>query len=284
MAGCRKKYKRKPSRRLSEKRELGKIRKRIRLGRPKIIYIIGKYYRRCSKCRAWKPDDTTKSSWCELCRKENHLRQRQKPKLKVKEKKCFTCHKIKSAKEFSKDNVLSDGLSSNCRDCVRVLNKKRYLASKDYYDKKRRVYKNSEKGKSARNRRRRERRKTDVKYKLDRRVSNAISQAVKKNGKSWKSILPFTVDQLKRHLGQTMPEGYAWQDFLDCNLHIDHIIPRNEFQYKSHADPEFQACWALDNLRLLSARKNLQKGSKFIHTENESPQALQMDMVSRLPS
>jgi len=38
---------------------------------------------------------------------------------------------------------------------------------------------------------------------------------------------------------------------------LDHIIPHSTFQYTSMEDKSFKQCWALDNLRPLSAKQNL---------------------------
>jgi len=41
---------------------------------------------------------------------------------------------------------------------------------------------------------------------------------------------------------------------------IDHIIPHFTFKYISIEDENFKKCWALENLRPLSAKQNLLDG------------------------
>lgn len=50
------------------------------------------------------------------------------------------------------------------------------------------------------------------------------------------------------------PSTWTWQ--------IDHIIPQSKLKYTSMDDENFKKCWALDNLRPLSSKENLEKGNK----------------------
>lgn len=52
------------------------------------------------------------------------------------------------------------------------------------------------------------------------------------------------------------PNTWTWQ--------LDHIIPHSEFKYTSTEDEEFKKCWALNNLRPYSAKKNLIDGASKI--------------------
>jgi len=68
--------------------------------------------------------------------------------------------------------------------------------------------------------------------------------------------LNYNIFDLIKRLKKTMPEGYTWQDFLEGKLDIDHIKPAILFNYKSIKDKEFQECWGLNNLRLLTVYEN----------------------------
>ena len=83
--------------------------------------------------------------------------------------------------------------------------------------------------------------------------------AVGKNRQSWITLVPYTLEQLKRRLHRTMPVGYTWDDFVAGRLHIDHEIPKIAFWFSSPADHDFQRCWALRNLRLLPGADNRRK-------------------------
>ncbi len=111
----------------------------------------------------------------------------------------------------------------------------------------------------------RRRRASDVRHVLDGRMSNMIWYAFrrKKAGRSWKTMVPYTVAGLRAHLETTMPDGYDWPNFMAGELHIDHIIPRSAFNYRVPEDHDFKRCWALSNLQLLPARENQSKGARL---------------------
>lgn len=109
--------------------------------------------------------------------------------------------------------------------------------------------------------------KQNLHYIISKRMSAGIRDALKNGGKNnnhWEKLVGYTFKQLKRRLSKTMPIGYTWDDFLNRKLHIDHIIPKNEFKYNNYQDLEFKKCWALYNLRLLPAKENILKGYKLI--------------------
>jgi ribosomal protein L14E/L6E/L27E len=104
-------------------------------------------------------------------------------------------------------------------------------------------------------------RRATAKGALNHRISNLIRLSIKRGNKncSWVSLVGYSLDELRTHLERTMPDGYSWQDFVDGNLHIDHIIPQSAFNYELPSDVDFKRCWALRNLRLLPAIENIRK-------------------------
>ena len=109
------------------------------------------------------------------------------------------------------------------------------------------------------------RRKTDLKFNLNERMSCLIRQSLKnnKNGRHWEILVGYDLSNLIKRLDKTMPKNYNWQDFLEGKLHIDHIIPMSAFNYSWVKHPDFKRCWALDNLRLLPAKENMMKHNKL---------------------
>jgi 5-methylcytosine-specific restriction endonuclease McrA len=103
------------------------------------------------------------------------------------------------------------------------------------------------------------------KGKLNHLMSKYLWDALhsQKNGMKWESIVGYSSDILFNHLKKTVPIGYTWDDFLSGELHLDHIIPRSAFNFKSQYDIDFKRCWALENLRLLPAKENMAKGSRL---------------------
>lgn len=106
-------------------------------------------------------------------------------------------------------------------------------------------------------------------------VSHSINKSLKlnnssKNGKSITKHLSYTIEDLKEHLRSQFEPWMSWNNhgaynkktWKDDNTltwfwQIDHIIPVCNFNYTSMNDPEFQKCWALENLRPLSAKQNI---------------------------
>ena len=107
--------------------------------------------------------------------------------------------------------------------------------------------------------------KTDLKYNLRDKISRVIRKSLKgnKNGWHWESLVGYTLNKLKKHLQKTMPEGYTWQNYLNSDLQIDHIIPVSAFNFTKPEHIDFKRCWALKNLRLLPAKENLLKNNKL---------------------
>jgi len=107
--------------------------------------------------------------------------------------------------------------------------------------------------------------KTDLKYNLNERMRRRIRDSLKENtnGKRWESLVGYTLADLIDRLKNTIPKGYAWQDFLNAKLHIDHIIPIKAFNFTRPEHTDFKRCWALENLRLLPAKENWIKNAKL---------------------
>ena len=129
--------------------------------------------------------------------------------------------------------------------------------------------------KEERNKNRRDRYKTDLKYNLNYKMSSGIGRSLKRNkvGRHWEKLVGYTLNDLIRHLKKNMPKNYTWGDYINGDLHIDHIIPIDAFNYTKPEHIDFKRCWALSNLQLLSAKENLVKNNKL--TKSFQP-ALQM--------
>ena len=95
-----------------------------------------------------------------------------------------------------------------------------------------------------------------------------IRQCILKNksGWSWETYVGYTLKDLVSQLKNALPEGYNWQDYLEGKLELDHIIPISAFNYSEFTDYEFQECWALENLRLITPKENHLKGSKILRS------------------
>lgn len=123
-------------------------------------------------------------------------------------------------------------------------------------------------------------RKNDPIFRLRNNVSRLIhfylfKNGTPKNGKSILDFLEYTIIQLKLHLESLFEPWMTWQNYgvfrvetwkdddnSTWTWHIDHIIPHSKFNYTSMEDQEFKDCWALSNLRPLSAKQNLSDGNR----------------------
>jgi hypothetical protein len=123
-------------------------------------------------------------------------------------------------------------------------------------------------------------------FKLNVRIRNSISKAISTNirnnngNKNYKSILkflPFSIEDLKNHLGALFEPWMNWSnwgryisdkwndnDISSWTWQIDHIVPHSTFQYKSMDCEEFRKCWSLDNLRPYAAKQNILDGASRI--------------------
>ncbi len=130
------------------------------------------------------------------------------------------------------------------------------------------------------------RRANDPQYRLTSIVSSAVGRALKSNGGSkegyscW-DFLPFTFDELREHLksqydwwmtddnqGLYREEEWDEKDSSSWRWQLDHIVPKTTFKCTSGFDEGFQKCWALSNLRPLSAKQNWIDGvSRARHPE-----------------
>jgi len=124
----------------------------------------------------------------------------------------------------------------------------------------------------------RRRRQIDLAFRLRGIVSNSIGCALKRNGssKNGSSIinhLPYSIEELKKHLEQQFESWMTWQnwgkydpktwkedDINTWTWQIDHIIPQSSFDFTN--DEEIKKCWALSNLRPYSAKSNVIEGSR----------------------
>lgn len=99
------------------------------------------------------------------------------------------------------------------------------------------------------------------------RMSSAIRRVLKnqKGRTSWCDLVGYTVDDLRQHIERQFTKGMDWEAFRRGEIHIDHIIPLSRFKYQAPDDPDFQAAWALSNLRPLWGRDNMAKSDKRLH-------------------
>jgi 5-methylcytosine-specific restriction endonuclease McrA len=78
----------------------------------------------------------------------------------------------------------------------------------------------------------------------------------------------FPAEEVMAHLERQFLPGMTWANY-GSYWHIDHIVPVSAFRLANEAGEidwdEARRCWALTNLRPLSARANSKKGGTRLH-------------------
>ena len=149
------------------------------------------------------------------------------------------------------------------KEYYKQISKRYYIDNKKHINQHQKQY--YKENKENRNQYQKQKRRTDLKYNLNNRMSCVIRASLKGNkaGRDWVDLVGYTVKDLEEHLQKKMPPHYTWQDYLDGKLHIDHIIAKKYFNYTKYTHIDFKRCWSLKNLQLLPAEENLIKGAKL---------------------
>ena len=97
------------------------------------------------------------------------------------------------------------------------------------------------------------------------RMSQSVRAALKgaKRRCKWETLLGYSVADLRSHLESQFTDGMTWERFFGGEIHIDHIVPRVQFNFDSPDDEAFKGCWALSNLRPLWSRENNVAGARL---------------------
>ena len=128
---------------------------------------------------------------------------------------------------------------------------------KEYYQK------NKERINQRMNKYFKQRRKTDIKFRLNCNISSRISDALnrEKAGRKWQTLVGYTLEDLINHLEKQFDNKMSWNNY--GSWEIDHIKPQSLFHYIYPEDPEFKKCWALSNLQPMEKIANRRKGNKY---------------------
>lgn len=176
-------------------------------------------------------------------------------KLKKQNKAYYEANKDKN-REYRKDY----------NKAYKKANKEKQKAySKAYRDAnrdKRKTY--LEANKDKRNKHRRNRKKTDIQYKLSNNLRSRLRDAIRCNYKSGSAVkdLGCSIEELKVYLESKFLPGMTWDNYGLYGWHIDHIKPLASFDL-SDRNQLLEACH-YTNLQPLWANDNLSKGDKFI--------------------
>ena len=143
-------------------------------------------------------------------------------------KRCSKCGETKPVSEFSRHRKAPDGLNWLCREC--------HNAYKREYTQRPEV-------------KARRGRATDPKTQLNNYMRFWVFHSLGRRGRGWhwERLVGYTIDDLIAHLETHFTKGMSWENFGEWE--VEHVVPREKFDYASADDPSFRECWALSNLR-----------------------------------
>jgi hypothetical protein len=165
----------------------------------------------------------------------------------------------RTAENFYRAKSKPDGFGAVCKEC-----KDNYKKSYDKTDKAIKLRKE-----------RREKKMKNPAFRLRRNVSRSILFAIRREkgsklGESVLKHLPYSQEELREHLESQFEDWMTWENYGNkpgC-WSLDHIIPQKKLPYDSFEHPNFQRCWALENLRPLNHLENVRKKDKLIEEKD----------------
>lgn len=151
------------------------------------------------------------------------------------------------------------------KEKVRLQKRNFYLKNRDKNLKYAKNYRenpeNKEKHKIAHTRWCRKQYRNSLNYNLHTKISRYINISLKgnKDWKSWTTYVDYSVEDLKNHIIFLFADGMTWESYLNGDIVIDHVIPKDMFEYDSPEAPQFKVCWGLNNLQPLWKEDNDKK-------------------------
>jgi len=197
-----------------------------------------------------------------------------KNRVIVESKICSICKIEKPASEFWKSIHNPCGLYSSCISCKSVREKESDRMTVRLKNGREWRRNNLEKARKYCNNWEKEKRKTDLSFKLRRSVKCAIINSMRGRTPHTKYFtkiifehLHYTVEEFRKHI------ELLWEPWMNWSNHgkydpnkktwqIDHIIPQSKLPFVSLTDDNFIKCWKLDNLRPLETIANIKKGNR----------------------
>lgn len=221
----------------------------------------------CTQCKMEgdfvKSQFVRKNGKCKACQKET--RQKNREQTTEYNQKYYQENKDKldsQHKEYYQEN--KDHLIEH----QKLYNQENKEAKKDY---------NKEYGKTYHKQYRKIRAQNDPAFRLRNIISRSIRAAMNRDNSQKRGSclrqLVYTIEELKAHIekqfepwmswdnqGRYNPETWNDDDQATWTWQLDHIVPQTSLPYTSMEDENFQKCWALSNLRPLSAKQNVIDG------------------------
>jgi hypothetical protein len=111
----------------------------------------------------------------------------------------------------------------------------------------------------------------DPQFALAYKVRARVYQAIQKGGASktgrTEELIGCSFDFLRQHIERQFKGKMSWDN--PGSFHIDHIVPLAAFDLTDPAQLKVACNW--QNMRPLSPRKNMSKGAKLLHPQQQLP-------------
>lgn len=111
-----------------------------------------------------------------------------------------------------------------------------------------------------------EKSKTDISFKILKNLRSRIRFALKKGkikkADTTENLLGCSVPDFKKYFTSLFKEDMTWDNFMNGEIHIDHIIPCSKFDLKD--EEQQKICFHYTNLQPLWGVDNLKKGTRII--------------------
>lgn len=198
---------------------------------------------------------------CERCRSERRLASARKSMEKQRRQRGVTKVKgtVRACADCRCEIVLNRNLRAEvCKDCRVERDRERARITS------RRKAATPE-GREYQRQWERKRRTSDPAWKVSSHMRTLIHRALNggKAGRSWREFVPYSLEELMAHLERQFMPGMTWAN--KGKWHIDHVVPLSSFNFEKPEDKEFQAAWALTNLRPLWGLDNIRKNARRTH-------------------
>ena len=152
---------------------------------------------------------------------------------------------------YYKKSRIKKIIRTRCLLCKRI-GQKKYSSKEEVKENRRSYFRVYEK----------EKRKTDIIWKIKKNLRGRLWAALKGADKSSKTLelLGCSLEELKKHLQNKFEDGMNWDNY--GVWHLDHIIGCANFDL---SDPEQQKiCFHYTNLQPMWGENNIKKGSRLI--------------------
>lgn len=192
-------------------------------------------------------NDLEKKSWKDITDPKLRLKAYKKVWRKVNINKVRNSKKKYRENNRDKINSYKKNYYKSNKESINIKNKEWYKANKD------RV-----------NSHIKNKKKTDIQYKLSHNLRNRLGEAIKNNQKVGSAVkdLGCSIEELKTYLESKFLPGMNWDNWRRDGWHIDHIKPLASFDLTDRKQL-LEACH-YTNLQPLWAKDNISKGDDII--------------------